>query len=85
MTIRLPDNFHAKRAEVIVLDADDVLPATEQQLPARRRPSPLLAGTRIVGDIMSPVVEDKDWDALAARHADLRPAGVTATAACAQA
>ena len=64
VTIRLPDHFHAKRVEVIVLDADDVLPATSQQLAIRRRPSPLMAGTRIVGDIMSPVVEDDDWDAL---------------------
>ena len=64
VTIRLPDNWHAKRVEVIVLDADDVLPATTQQLPIRRRPSPLLAGTRIIGDVMSPVVEGDDWDAL---------------------
>ena len=64
VTIRLPDNWHAKRVEVIVLDADDVLPATAQQLPIRRRPSPLMAGTRIIGDIMSPVVEDDHWDAL---------------------
>ena len=64
VTIRLPDHFHAKRVEVIVLDADDLLPATEQQQPTRRRPSPLLAGTRIIGDIMSPVVDDDDWDVL---------------------
>ena len=63
-TIRLPDHFHVMRVEVIVLNADEVLAASAPQLPNRRRPSPLLAGTRITGDIRSPVVEDDDWDAL---------------------
>ena len=64
VTIRLPDHFHAKRVAVIVLDADEVLAASAPQLTIRRRPSPLLAGTRTQGDIMSPGVEDDDWDAL---------------------
>lgn len=65
LTIRLPDHFQAKRVEVIVLNADDAPRAQMGSEPAaRRRPSPLMAGTRIVGDIMSPVVHDGDWDAL---------------------
>jgi len=64
VTIRLPDHFHARRVEVIVLNADEVLATSAPQRPIRRRPSPLLAGTRITGDIMSPVVEDDDWDVL---------------------
>ena len=30
----------------------------------RRQPSPLLAGTHIIGDIMPPVADADNWDAL---------------------
>jgi hypothetical protein len=30
----------------------------------RRRPSPKLKGTRIIGNIMSPVVPEGEWDVL---------------------
>jgi len=37
----------------------------EAPQPKRRRPPPEIAGKgRIVGDIVSPVVESDDWDAL---------------------
>ena len=67
VTIHLPDDFHAKRVEVIVLDADTALPPADvkNKHSGRRQPSPKLAGTRIIGDIMSPVVDADDWDALA--------------------
>ena len=64
LTIRLPDHFQAKRVEVIVLNADDAPRAQPDAKPAARRPSPLMAGGRILGDITSPVVHDDDWDAL---------------------
>ena len=64
VTIRLPDHFDAMRVEVIVQNADEVLAASALQLPIQRRLSPRLASTRITGDIMSPVVEDDDWDVL---------------------
>ncbi|MDH4481139.1 MAG: hypothetical protein QE279_00340 [Rhodoferax sp.] len=64
VTITLPDHFHAKRVEVIVLNADEQLAPTPKLAFSGRRPSPLLAGTRIVGDIMAPVVADADWDTL---------------------
>ena len=57
VTLRLPAHFHAKRVEVIVLAADDELVGKAQAPLHRRSPSSLLAGTRIVGDIMSPVVD----------------------------
>ena len=64
VTIQLPVDFHAKRVEVIVLDADMPTASTEPKPTSRRRPSPKLEGTRITGDIMSPVVDAADWDAL---------------------
>ena len=63
ITILLPDDFAARRVQVIVLPApeQDIAPPDQRLKP---RPSPLLAGTRIIGDIMGPVVDDDDWDAL---------------------
>lgn len=63
LSLKLPESFKAQRVEVIVMLAfeDD---RTEQQSAPRRRPSPRLTGTRIIGDIMSPVVPENDWDAL---------------------
>lgn len=62
--IHLPDHFRARRVEVIVLDADEGLAGDAEAPLHRRRPSQLLAGTRIVGDIMLPAVDAEDWDAL---------------------
>lgn len=63
VTFVLPQSFTSRRVEVIVLPAPDAAP---QPAPAgaRRRPSPLLADTVIVGDLMAPSVPDSDWDAL---------------------
>ena len=62
--IHLPDHFRARRVEVIVLDADEGLAGDAEAPLHRRRPSQLLAGTRIVGDILLPAVDAEDWDAL---------------------
>lgn len=62
VTIELPADFTARRVEVIVL------PAPEQdsaECPPRRRPSPELAGTVILDDLIEPAVSAGDWDALA--------------------
>jgi hypothetical protein len=62
VTLRLPDSFNAKRVEVIVIAIADEQPITE---PARRRaPSPELAGTRLLDDLMVPAASDSEWDAL---------------------
>jgi len=40
-------------------------PHGEQKKPMENRPSPKIAGKgRILGDIMSPVVDPEDWNAL---------------------
>lgn len=62
LSLKLPESFKAQRVEVIVmLAAEEDRPA--QKAP-RRSPSPRLKGTRIIGDIMLPVVSENDWDAL---------------------
>lgn len=65
LTILLPASFQAKRVEIIVLPADETVTPEEPGTPkVRRKPSPKLMGTRIKGDLMSPVVPEEDWDAL---------------------
>ena len=65
LTVRLPESFRAKRVEVIIMPIDDAVLSNEQNTAGvRRRTSPKLKGTRIIGDIMSPVVPENDWDAL---------------------
>ena len=63
LTMILPESFSKAQVEVVVLriatDDTNRMPVTKQ-----RTPSPLLAGTRIMGDIMSSVVPDTDWEAL---------------------
>lgn len=65
LTIQLPASFRAKRVEVIVMPTEEaVMPVERDTAEGHRRPSPKLKGTRIIGDIMSPVVPEEDWDAL---------------------
>ena len=70
LTIELPESFANAKVEVVVLRiaADDTINTDDTinmaSVARRRRPSPLLVGTRIIGDIMPPVVPDTDWEAL---------------------
>lgn len=65
LTLRLPLSFKAKRVEVIVMPAEESMMSSEGACAgARRKPSPMLKGTKIIGDIMSPAVPEGDWDAL---------------------
>jgi hypothetical protein len=61
MSIELPESFVNRRVEVIVLTIDD-----EPQAPVkRRRPHPEIAGKgRTLGDLLGPVVDERDWDCL---------------------
>ena len=63
LTIVLPESFAKAQVEVVVLriaTAD----TNGESITGQRSPSPLLAGTRIIGDIMSSVVPDTDWETL---------------------
>jgi len=64
LTLRLPLSFNAKRVEVIVMPAEDEIASSQEVTGVRRRPSTKLKGTQIIGDILSPVVPESDWDAL---------------------
>jgi hypothetical protein len=64
LTLKLPASFEAREVEVIVLPASEVPAEDIRASGARRGPSPKLKGTRILGDIMAPVVPESDWDAL---------------------
>ena len=65
ISLTLPESFVAQQVEVIVLPIEDqpAGPSLGVRQP-RRTPSPLLRGTRITGDIVSPAVDPEDWSAL---------------------
>ncbi len=62
LTLRLPDSFHAKRVEVIVIAMPDDPPTVESA--RRRTPSPDLAGTRLLDNLVVPAASEAEWDAL---------------------
>lgn len=64
LNLELPPSFEAQQVEVIVLPVEPQFVQPDQCRPALRRPSPKLKGTRILGDIMAPVVPESDWDVL---------------------
>ena len=58
--IQLPPELDCQRLEIIVLALGEDMPA-QSALPARRKPSPLLAGSvRLV----APAAAEDDWEAL---------------------
>ena len=64
LSLKLPISFDAQQVEVIVLPTEPGSERIGMSHPAVRRPSPKLKGTRILGDIIAPVVPESDWDAL---------------------
>jgi hypothetical protein len=61
VVIELPESFVNHRVEVIALTVDEDEPA----LSKRRRPHPAIAGKgRTLGDLVSPIVDDADWECL---------------------
>lgn len=63
-TIRLPEDcktWSGKTVRVIVLE-NDVVPSAAK---SRRRPHPAIAGKgKTIGDLISPLVDESDWDCL---------------------
>jgi len=64
LTLQVPSSFEAQEVEVIVLPVGEVPAQDAGASVVRRRPSPALKGTRILGDLMAPAVPESDWDAL---------------------
>ncbi len=61
LVIDLPESFVNHRVEVIALTLDDDTPVAL----GRRRPHPEIAGKgKTVGDLISPVVDERDWECL---------------------
>ncbi len=62
LVIELPESFLHHRIELIALTVDEEVPPST--LP-RRRPHPDIAGKgRTLGDIVSPMVDEADWECL---------------------
>jgi hypothetical protein len=62
LVIELPESFVNHRVEVIALTMDDETPKVAKP---RRRPHPDIAGKgKTLGDIVSPIVDDGDWECL---------------------
>ena len=63
LTLQLPVTFKAGRVEVIVMPIEEeMFNEAGAGAVVQRKPSPKLKGTQITGDIMSPAVEEEDWD-----------------------
>ena len=61
VTIELPASFVNHRVELIALKVDE----SANQLPKHRRPHPAIAGKgRTVGDLISPIVDETEWEQL---------------------
>lgn len=62
VVVHIPRGFSSGRVEIIVLPATGK--SADAPAPCGRQPSSLLAGTRITGDIMAPVLAPDEWHAL---------------------
>lgn len=62
--IQLPPELDCQRLEIIVLPLGENIPA-QTAIPARRKPSPLLAGSVVMtDDLIVPAAPEEAWDAL---------------------
>jgi hypothetical protein len=64
VVIQLPPELDCQRLEIIVLPLGENIPA-QTAISARRKPSPLLAGSVVMADdLIAPAVPEEDWDVL---------------------
>ena len=62
LVIELPESFVNHRVELIALTVDEEKPLSTS---FRRQPHPDIAGKgKTLGDIISPIVEEGDWECL---------------------
>ena len=62
LVIELPESFLNHRVEIIALTIDDEIPLAGK---TKRRPHPSIAGKgKTVGDLVSPIVDESDWECL---------------------
>ncbi len=61
VVVELPASFVNHRVEVIALTVDE----DQRAQPGLRRPHPDIAGKgRTLGDLIGPVVDERDWECL---------------------
>lgn len=59
--LKLPASFVNHRVEIIALTVDEATSIPTK----RRRPRPIIAGKgRTLGDLITPAVDDEDWECL---------------------
>lgn len=64
IVLEVPDSFVSSQVEILILRIDKADDKTASVSGKKRCPSPLLNGTRIKADIMSPVIPETEWDVL---------------------
>ena len=63
VVVSLPEFFQADEVEIIVLAKESVGEGGGEKK-TKHKSSPAIFGTHIIGDIMSPVIPEKEWEAL---------------------
>lgn len=64
VVIQIPPELDCRRLEIIVLPVGENI-SDRGAIPARRKPSALLAGSVVMADdLIAPAAPEEDWDAL---------------------
>jgi len=62
--LEVPESFVDSQVEILILRIDKNADHKTQSSGKKRSPSSRLKGTRIKGDIQSPVIPETDWNVL---------------------
>ena len=63
VVVSLPAFFQADEVEIIVLAKESAGEGVGKKT-TKHKSSPAILGTHIIGDIMSPVIPEKEWEVL---------------------